>query len=154
MWPSLVDLVVQEDLDAEVREAVEVVDVVVETEEDMEVDVEEVMEDVEVHVVEEEDLVEVHVEDSPEVEAEEREEVVEARAMEANNRPTEDPTLNKFNFKSLNVMISLSKIMIRLVLMKFCMIEPPLAISEKRKVVVIFFPLKVEKVEKNLMAQS
>ena len=42
MWPSLVDLVVQEDLDAEVREAVEVVDVVVETEEDMEVDVEEV----------------------------------------------------------------------------------------------------------------
>ena len=112
------------------------------------------MEDVEVHVVEEEDLVEVHVEDFPEVEVEEREEVVEARAMEANNRPTEDPTLNKFNFKSLNVMISLSKIMIRLVLMKFCMIEPPLAISEKRKVVVIFFPLKVEKVEKNLMAQS
>ena len=42
MWPSLVDLVVQEDLDAGVREAVEVVDVVVETEEDMEVDVEEV----------------------------------------------------------------------------------------------------------------
>ena len=105
-------------------------------------------------MVEEEDLVEVHVEDLPEVEVEEREEVVEARAMEANNRPTEDPTLNKFNFKSLNVMISLSKIMIRLVLMKFCMIEPPLAISEKRKVVVIFFPLKVEKVEKNLMAQS
>jgi len=118
MLPSHVDLVVQEVQDAVVSEVVEDVDVEAEKEEDMVVDVVEVMEDVEVHVAEE-DLVEAHVEDLLEAAVEEREVVVEARAMEVNSRPTEEPALKKFNFKSVSVMMSLFQIMTRLVLMMY-----------------------------------